>query len=105
MIVITLSFLRRKGMAFFPFIFLREKLYRHDKILMNHERIHLRQQLELLVVPFYLLYFMNYLYQLISTFDHETAYRNIIFEQEAYDHERDPDFLGKRRFLGFLDYL
>ncbi|MDQ3050978.1 MAG: hypothetical protein M3Q95_08850 [Bacteroidota bacterium] len=105
MIIITLSFLRVRGMAIYPFILLKHKTARADKVLINHERIHLRQQLELLFLPFYLFYFINYLYNLITTFDHQTAYRNIIFEQEAYDHEQDGEYLKKRRLFGFLDYL
>ena len=105
MIVLTVPFLNVKGMALFPFILIREKKNRNNAILINHERIHLRQQLELLIVPFYLLYLINYLYQMITTLDHQTAYRNIIFEQEAYDHEKELNYLEKRRMFGFLFYL
>ncbi len=105
MIVITVPFLNVKGMALFPFVLLRDKKGLQDPILINHERIHLQQQLELLIVPFYLVYLVNYLYQLISTFDHQAAYRNIIFEQEAYDHEKELNYLRKRKRFGFLDYL
>jgi len=105
MIVITLSFMKVRGMALFPFVLLKTKSDKHDKILMNHERIHLRQQLELLIIPFYLFYFINYLYNLITTFNHASAYRNIIFEQEAYDHEKDLTYLKTRKIFQFLDYL
>jgi hypothetical protein len=105
MIVITFSFLRNKGMALYPFILLKEKKGRLDPVLMNHEKIHLKQQLELLILPFYILYFINYLYNLITTFNHETAYRNIIFELEAYDHEEEFNYLKNRKLFGFLDYL
>ncbi len=92
-------------MALYPFILLKEKKGRLDPVLMNHEKIHLKQQLELLILPFYILYFINYLYNLITTFNHETAYRNIIFEQEAYDHEKEFNYLKNRKLFGFLDYL
>lgn len=105
MIVITVSFLRHRGMAVFPFIFLQNKTGRNDKVLMNHEKIHLRQQLELLVLPFYVLYFINYLYNLITTLKHDSAYRNIIFEKEAYDHDKDLEYLGRRKPFAFLYYL
>lgn len=94
-----------QGMAVFPFIFIKHKSARNDKFLMNHELIHIRQQLELLIIPFYFFYFINYLYNLISTFNHNTAYRNIIFEQEAYEHDKDLDYLKTRRIFGFLDYI
>lgn len=105
MIVITLSFLRNEGMALYPFILLKEKRGRQDPVLMNHEKIHLKQQLELLILPFYLIYFINYLYNLITTFNHDTAYRNIIFEQEAYDHQSDLNYLKNRKLFAFLNYL
>lgn len=105
MIIITLSYLRVRGMALYPFILLKHKSARADRVLINHEKIHLRQQLELLIIPFYLFYFINYIYNLITTSDHETAYRNIIFEQEAYDHEKEGDYLKKRKLFSFLNYL
>lgn len=105
MIILNIPFLNVKGMAIFPFVLLREKKSREDSVLLNHERIHLRQQLELLILPFYLLYLVNYLYQLITTLDHQTAYRNIIFEQEAYDHEKELNYLDRRKMFAFLYYL
>jgi hypothetical protein len=105
MIILTFSFLRRRGIALFPFILLRNKNDVLDKALINHERIHIRQQLELLVLPFYLIYGVNYLYNLIQQADHETAYRNIIFEKEAYDHESEPGYLKQRKLFSFLSYL
>lgn len=92
-------------MALYPFVLLRERKGRENSILLNHERIHLRQQLELLIIPFYLLYLVNYLYQLICTLDHESAYRNIIFEQEAYDHEKELGYLKSRKYFSFMNYL
>lgn len=40
------------GITLFPFILLRKKELRRNQILINHEKIHLRQQLELLIIPF-----------------------------------------------------
>ncbi|RFQ89624.1 hypothetical protein CRE09_29030, partial [Escherichia coli] len=34
------------AMAVFPFIFLKKKKYQSNRYLLNHEKIHLRQQLE-----------------------------------------------------------
>ena len=49
------------GMAVFPFILLNNVSLKKDKVILNHEKIHLRQQLELLVLPFYVAYLINYL--------------------------------------------
>lgn len=85
-------------MALFPFILLRTTGSETDPVILNHERIHLRQQLELLLLPFYLLYLLHYLYLLIRFRNHEKAYRNILFEREAYDHEGDNRYLERRRW-------
>ena len=103
--IMVVSFMKRRGMALFPLILVKTEKDRKDEFLINHERIHIRQQAELLILPFYLFYFLNYLYNLITCLDHEKAYRNIIFEQEAYDHEREKDYLKSRKFLSFLNYL
>ncbi|MBL0342603.1 MAG: hypothetical protein IPP71_17925 [Bacteroidetes bacterium] len=105
MIILRLSFMKRKGIALFPFIFLKHKSDFKDVILINHEKIHIRQQLELFVIPFYLIYGIHYLYNLIQQFSHESAYRNILFEKEAYDHENDLSYLNKRKLFSFLNYL
>lgn len=40
------------GITLYPFILLRSPELRRNRILLNHEKIHLRQQLELLIVLF-----------------------------------------------------
>ena len=92
-------------MALFPFILIKNRHDLTNTVLLNHERIHIRQQLELLVIPFYLVYGINYLYNLIQQSSHEAAYRNIVFEKEAYDHENDLGYLKKRKLFSFLNYL
>jgi hypothetical protein len=84
------------AMALYPFIILKNARLRHDQRLMLHERIHLRQQIELLIVPFYVLYLAHYLYLLCRLRNHQQAYRNICFEKEAYAHEHNPDYLKQR---------
>lgn len=90
------------GMAIFPFILLKSPLFKNDPVIINHEKIHLRQQLELLIFPFYLLYLTNYLVNLIKCRNHDTAYRNIIFEKEAYAHENDLKYLNKGNWYGWF---
>lgn len=93
------------AMAIFPFVFLQYKSQKEDFVLLNHERIHLRQQLELFVLPFYFWYFIEYLYRLIQHKSHRLAYRNISFEREAYSNEHDLEYLSQRPFWQFLKYL
>ncbi len=75
---------------------------KRDLVLINHEKIHLCQQLELLIFFFYLWYFLEFFYYYIQTGNRRMAYRMIRFEQEAYHHEKDPDYLKTRKIFGFL---
>ena len=90
------------GITIFPFIILKHKRLRYDLSFMNHERIHLRQQLELFVLPFYAIYFLEFLVGLIRYKHWELAYRSIAFEREAYKNEKNLDYLKSRPFFGFL---
>lgn len=82
--VIVIPNLTANAMAVYPFIFLKSKDQKQDEILINHEKIHLCQQIELLLLPFYFLYLFNYLINLIKYKNHYQAYYHISFEKEAY---------------------
>lgn len=92
-------------MAIYPFILLKNKDQKVDKILINHERIHLKQQIELLILPFYLLYLFNYLINLIRYKNHYLAYFNIVFEKEAYTCDQDLNYLQHRKLFSWLKYI
>ena len=103
--ILTVSFLPAAGMALFPFILLNNRQNKEDRILINHELIHLRQQVELLVIPFYLLYLVSYLFNLAKYKNHHKSYLNIIFEKEAYQMDKDLGYLSKRTFWAWLKYF
>ena len=86
-------------MALYPFILLRDKKFLDDPVIMNHERIHHRQEVELLIIPFYVFYLLNYFFNRFRYSTHDEAYRNIIFEREAYARESDFDYLKKRKWF------
>lgn len=94
-----------RGLTLFPFVIIRNFLDKENKVLLNHERIHIRQQLELLILPFFVLYFLEYLIRLVQFKDRNKAYRNISFEREAYDNERNLDYLKTRPFWKFKNYI
>ena len=93
------------GLTIFPFVIVSAKVDLSDKVLMNHERIHLKQQLELAIVPFFIWYFVEYLLRLIQFRNRRKAYRNISFEREAYANEENMEYLEKRKFWSFFKYL
>ena len=87
------------AMAIYPFILVKKAAYKSDEILINHEKIHHRQQLELLVIPFYMLYFLNYIFNLVKYKSRNKAYLNIVFEREAYTHDHNLNYLKHRRIF------
>jgi len=101
--LLNVSFLWVEGMALFPFILSKKKSPGGRFI--NHECIHLKQQLEMGLVFFYIWYLVEYLLRLIVFRNHLLAYYNISFEREAYGNEANPEYLKNRRFWAFLKYL
>jgi hypothetical protein len=93
------------GMAIFPFILVKNKGLKDSAIIINHEKIHLRQQLELLILPFYLLYLISYIINLMKFKNHDKAYRNIIFEKEAYKNDDNLNYLKQGNWYGWLKFL
>ncbi|MBK6858698.1 MAG: hypothetical protein IPG95_00105 [Saprospiraceae bacterium] len=85
------------AITIWPFIFLREQRYTKDSILLNHEKIHLKQQLETLILFFYFIYAFDYLRNRRKGMNPRTSYFNIRFEQEAYAYEKDLTYLSKRK--------
>lgn len=108
MIIVVNRFLFRlwsgskfSGLCLWPFIIVQDPELKKDLVFINHERIHLRQQAELLVLPFYLWYGLEFMIKWIWHKNAHRAYRNISFEKEAYANEKNLDFLGQRNFFGF----
>jgi hypothetical protein len=94
-----------RGLTVFPFVFIKYRFDKENKVLVNHEKLHIRQQLELLILPFFVWYFVEYAVRLLQYKNANLAYRNISFEREAYANELDLDYLETRRFFSFLKYL
>lgn len=93
------------GLAIYPFIFLKHKSLKKNDILVNHEKIHLRQQIELLIIFFFIWYIIEFLFNLIKFRNWNKAYYNISFEKESYHNETNPNYLLDRKFWNFLNYL
>lgn len=93
------------GITIFPFVFLKTKQLRGNQVLINHEKIHLKQQLELLIVPFYVFYVFEFLIRLLQYKKWQLAYKNISFEREAYGNQNNLEYLKNRKIWSFLKYL
>ena len=67
----------------------------------NHERIHAAQQRELLYVPFFVWYVLEWLVLVVKYRDRMKAYYHIRFEREAYNHQEDMEYLKHRRHFHY----
>ncbi|GEC73120.1 hypothetical protein SAMN05443543_101218 [Flavobacterium flevense] len=94
-----------RGLTAYPFVFLKYRVDKENPVFINHERIHLKQQLELLILPFFIWYVLEYLIYLLKYGNKNRAYRSVSFEREAYSNESDMDYLKKRRIFSFWKYL
>nr|DAD63626.1 MAG TPA: hypothetical protein [Caudoviricetes sp.] len=98
----------------FGVIFVRKEILpqhnislRNWDIMLNHELIHTAQMKELLYVPFYLLYILEWLIRLAIYRNAREAYRNISFEREAYDKQANFGYIidDERKPYAFLKYI
>lgn len=96
-----------QAMALWPFVMVNTSLKQQgiSATLLRHEKIHLRQQLELLILPFYIWYVVEWLLRWCFCKDANQAYRMICFEREAYTNDRQTNYLKGRRLWSFLNYL
>ena len=86
--------MRIGGITLYPFIILREKFNKPNLSILSHEKIHIEQQKELLIVFFYILYLIEWIVRL---FKKGNAYENISFEREARLNENDVNYLKERK--------
>lgn len=90
-----------------------------DKVTINHESIHSRQFVELMVLfavatvfirwwmPLFspLFFYAWYVIEWLVRLPKGNAYRNISFEREAYENEGDTSYLNGRGWFNFLKYI
>ena len=93
------------GLTIFPFIFLKTKELKLNTVLITHEKIHLKQQLELLWLPFFIWYGIEFIIKYFMYKNWYLAYINISFEKEAYQNELNTSYLENRKLFSFLKYL
>lgn len=90
------------GITIFPFIFSRRAM-KGNALHFNHESIHLKQELECLLIFYPIFYFGHYGYlRFFKKMNHMTAYRNICFEKEAYCNQKNLFYLQNRKMYSWI---
>lgn len=93
-----------KYINLFGLLFTRHKEEISD-IEYNHEKIHLKQMQELLWVPYYLWYAIEYLLIRLFHKKQNDAYHDVSFEEEAYKHEEDLEYTEHRKHYAWFKYV
>lgn len=119
-----------KEMTIWPFLFIRKKAAMSglfNAVDERHEEIHGEQQKEMLFIGFMLAavmvvtkcgwwsllalplffywYGIEYVIKLCYYRNGTTAYKNISFEREAYDHQREIDYLYNRKDFAWFNEI
>jgi len=74
----------------------------NNKSTIDHEKIHWQQQLEMLIIFFYIWYLIEWFIRLIFQ---KNAYRNISFEREAYNNSGNLNYLEDRKRFSWIKYI
>ena len=97
------------AMNLFGILFVRKDAAERKPVsefVINHESIHSEQIKEMLWIPFYIWYGLEWFIKLFNYgFDSHTAYRNISFEREAYNNENDLAYKYHRKRYNWLKLL
>jgi hypothetical protein len=94
-----------KASAFFPLIIFKDKSFEVDRIVI-HERIHFKQQIELLFIGAIVWRFTERFY--LKAFQSKNSldsYKLTSFEQEAYLNQENPNYLKERKAFAFVKYI
>lgn len=94
------------AITLYPFIIYRSSKDQVSEVTINHESIHIEQQKELFVIPFYILYvyfwMKNKYWNKMSSQD---SYFNIPFEKEAYSNHYNLSYIDQRKKHSWREYV
>ncbi|MEK7113326.1 MAG: hypothetical protein AAB873_00695, partial [Patescibacteria group bacterium] len=95
-----------RAISLFSVIIFQDFEYANKRGWLSHELIHFRQELELLIIPFLLIYLGEYFYwRLVKRKSHIESYLLISFEQEAYANEMNDNYLKERKFCAWTAFF
>ena len=96
-------FISISAITIYPFIISRGVM---DQRTRTHEWIHIKQQRELWVIGFYILYVGFWLKNMIWNAQYPSqAYHNIPFELEAYANDNDYTYPFNRKRFGWTKWI
>ena len=93
-----LDYFESDGQAHLGFIVIVRSEYKVNgkrEMIVRHEKVHIEQQKEVGIIPFYIFYPANMLLQIYRYGDEDKAYENNMFEKEAYKAEKELDYRRK----------
>lgn len=94
---------RVSGITLAPFGIYIDKQYVNHQTIVNHEKIHWKQQIEMGVVFFYLWYIIEWFIRLFT--NNGNAYKSISFEQECYENDNNLYYLSNRKHYSWIKYF
>lgn len=72
---------------------------------LQHEDIHWSQEKEMLILLFLVWYVIEFIIRLCIYGNWDRAYRNISFEQEAYNNQNTTDYIKTRKHYNWIKYI
>lgn len=107
--IIKNKFIPFKGyklMNFFGVIFQRNDIVVTETEY-NHEKIHLKQMQEMLWIPFYLWYGLEYLCIMLSCKWNKQSdkYHDVSFEEEAHNNDKNLNYCKERKHYSWFKYV
>lgn len=93
-----------KAINLFGILFVRNGSTISD-VDLNHESIHTKQMKEMLYIPFYICYVLEWIVRFISCGNSRLAYRRISFEIEAYLNQYDDKYLKNRKSFAWFKHI
>ncbi len=101
--VFLLKWFWYSAITVYPFVLIRERDY--SRVVLNHEYIHLKQQLEMLIVFAYVWFAIEFLFKLLYYRNFRKAYMSVSFEREAVAGERLIGYLSVRKPYTWLKFI
>lgn len=99
-----MPFGRYKVLNLFGLLFVKKNAI-IGPIVINHESIHTAQMKEMLYIPFYIWYGVEWLIRFVVCWNAHQAYKNIGFEKEACQYERDTKYLQERKHYHWICFV